>query len=160
MLLRMTASGRWLRLETVALRRMEAISERWGRFRHIAPHLRTGLRGEREALLHLRSLGYTVVAQRWKSTRLRGDVDLIAWERDWLCFVEVKTRSERNLLDPAEAAVDGDKQRILRRMARVYLRSFPEERRRKIPVRFDVVSVYLGGAEPDLELLRGAFGWK
>lgn len=160
MLLRMTASGRWLRLETVALRLMEAISERWGRSRRTAPHLLTGLRGEREALLHLRALGYTVVAQRWKSTRLRGDVDLIAWEKDWLCFVEVKTRSERNLLDPAEAAVDRDKQRILRRMARVYLRSFPEERRLKIPVRFDVISVYLQGSEPEFDLLRGAFGWR
>ena len=160
MLLRMTVPGTWLRIQTAGLRRMEAISRRWGRARMTAPHLLTGLRGEREALLHLRSLGYTVVAQRWKSTHLRGDVDLIAWENDWLCFVEVKTRSERNLLDPAEAAVDDDKQRILRRMARVYLRSFPEERRLKIPVRFDVVSVYLDGPAPEFELLRGAFGWR
>ena len=160
MLLRMTVPETWLRIQTAGLRRLESISGRWGRSRRTAPHLLTGLRGEREALLHLRRVGYTVVAQRWKSTHLRGDVDLIAWEKDWLCFVEVKTRSERNLLDPAESAVDRDKQRILRRMARVYLRSFAEERRQKIPVRFDVVSVYLGGDEPEFEVFRGAFGWR
>ena len=75
--------------------------------------------------------------------KLRGDVDLIGWDGDWLCFVEVKTRTGRDEMSPAESAVDGDKQEMLRKMARVYLRSFPEKLRRGVPVRFDIVSVYL-----------------
>ena len=59
-------------------------------------HLKTGLRGELEALLHLRELGYVVVARRWKTPKLRGDIDLIAWDGDCLCFIEVKTRTQRD----------------------------------------------------------------
>jgi putative endonuclease len=123
-------------------------------------HLATGLRGEREALFHLRSLGYVVVAQRWKSAKLRGDIDLIGWDEDWLSFIEVKTRTGRDPLAPAESAVDADKQDMLRRMARAYLRSFPEKLRRDVPVRFDIVSVYLQPSVVEFEVYKGAFGWE
>jgi putative endonuclease len=125
-----------------------------------AGQLAAGLRGEREALFHLRRLGYTVVARRWRSAKLRGDVDLIGWDGEWLSFVEVKTRTGRDAMSPAEAAVDDDKKEMLRRMARAYLRAFPERLRPEIPVRFDIVSVYLqpGGAEFDV--YKGAFGWE
>ena len=72
----------------------------------------TGLRGESEALFELRKNGYLIVARRWKSTKLRGDVDLIGWEGNYLCFVEVKTRTERDAV-PAMFAVDMDKQQML-----------------------------------------------
>ena len=78
-----------------------------------------------------RRLGYTVVVRRWKSAKLGDDVDLIGWGGKWLCFVEVKTRSRRDLMP---AAVDRKKREMLRRMAR-------EELRAEVSVRFDVVSV-------------------
>lgn len=142
------------------LRRMDAWGQRLGRGSCTAEHLATGLRGEREALFHLRTLGYTVVARRWKSAKLRGDVDLIGWDGDWLCFVEVKTRMGRDAMSPAESAVDDDKQEMLRKMARAYLRGFPEKLRQQIPVRFDIVSVYLQQGEAEFDVYRGAFGWK
>jgi len=122
--------------------------------------LATGLLGEREALFHLRGLGYVVVARRWKSVRLRGDVDLIAWDGEWLCFVEVKTRTGRDAMEPAESAVDASKQEMLRKMARAYLRGFPAALRRDVRVRFDVVSVYRMTDGPEFEVRRGAFGWE
>ena len=103
-------------------------------------------------------MGYTVVARRWKTAKLRGDLDLIGWDGERLCFVEVKARGGRDSMT-AEAAVDRDKQEMLRRMARAYLRSFPERLRADIPVRFDVVSVYLLASGVECELYRGAFGW-
>jgi putative endonuclease len=148
------------RLDVVAARRRKAASA--------APHLATGLLGEREALFYLRRVGYVVVAQRWKTPRLRGDVDLIAWDGQCLCFVEVKTRSQRNPMEPAESAVDEEKQNMLRRMAQAYVKGFPRELRPQVQVRFDVLSVYLRPAsvsartpqpaEPEFELRRGAFG--
>lgn len=143
-----------------ALRRMEALGMRMRRGSRAAEHLATGVRGEREALFHLRTLGYIVVARRWKSAKLRGDVDLIGWDGDWLCFVEVKTRRGRDPMAPAESAVDGDKQEMLRKMARAYLRAFPEKLRREVPVRFDIVSVYLQQAGVEFDVYRGAFGWQ
>jgi Uncharacterised protein family UPF0102 len=67
-----------------------------------------GCRGEDEAFFHLRKLGFTVVARNYRLARRGGDIDLIALEKDKLCFVEVKTRSRRNFI-PAEAAADAEK---------------------------------------------------
>lgn len=124
----------------------------------LAPHLRTGHLGERATLFELRRRGYTVVARRWTSSRMRGDIDLIAWEADTLCFFEVKTRTSRYIV-PAEAAVDEDKRRVLRRLARAYLRTFPEKQRDTIATRFDVVSVYMMDRAPEFHLFPGAFRW-
>lgn len=138
---------------------MDTLGQRLGRGRGMPLHLATGLRGEREALFHLRKLGYTVIARRWKSTKLRGDIDLIGWDGEWLCFVEVKTRTARDTT-PAESAVDRDKQEMLRRMAWAYLKGFPERMRGEIPVRFDVMSVYLQPTGTEFEIYKGAFGWR
>lgn len=90
---------------------------------------------------------------------MRGDVDLIAWDGDLLCFIEVKTRTERDSR-PAESAVDEEKRTMLRGLARVYLRTFPESERGRIGVRFDVVSVYLLGGVTEFEVFQNAFGWQ
>ncbi len=149
----------WLDLEEWGLGRMDRLAERTRRGPGMPPHLATGLRGERAALFHLRRQGYTIVARRWTSAKMRGDVDLIGWDGDWLCFVEVKARTARDL-SPAESAVDRDKQRMVRGLARAYLRAFPEETRRQIPVRFDVVSVYLLEKGAEFEVFQGAFQWQ
>ena len=47
----------------------------------------------------------------------------------------------------------------MRRMARAYLRGFPEKLRGEIPVRFDVMSVYLLPSGVEFDLYRGAIGW-
>lgn len=125
----------------------------------MAAHLQTGLRGERAALFELRRRGYVVVARRWTSTKVRGDVDLIGWDGDKLCFVEVKTRTARDMT-PAESAVDENKRQVVRKLASAYLRAFPERERRSIPVRFDVVSVYVIGGRLEFEIFPGAFGWR
>jgi putative endonuclease len=148
----------WIDVQAWAIRRMDALAVRRARGRELPAHLATGERGEREALFHLRRIGYTVVARRWKSAKLWGDIDLIGWDGEWLCFIEVKTRGGRDVA-AAESAVDGEKQDMLRKMARAYLRGFPEKLRADVPVRFDVLSVYLLPSGVDFELYRGAFGW-
>jgi putative endonuclease len=147
----------WMGVQAWGLRRLDGLAARRGR--RLPEHLALGLRGEREAVFELRRRGYTVVARRWKSTKLRGDVDLIGWDGEWLCFVEVKTRAGRDAMSPAEAAVDEDKRRILRRLARVYVKSLPEGLRETVLVRFDVVAVYVRDAGVEFEIFPGAFGW-
>jgi putative endonuclease len=148
----------WIDIQAWTMRRIDRLASRRARGRGLPEHLATGERGEREALFHLRKVGYTVVAKRWKSAKLWGDIDLIGWNGEWLCFVEVKTRSGRDVA-AAESAVDGEKQDMLRKMARAYLRGFPEKLRGEVPVRFDVLSVYLLPTGVEFELYRGAFGW-
>ncbi len=117
-------------------------------------HLTTGLRGEDATYFYLRRLGYIVVARRWRSSRLRGDIDLIGWDGESLCFVEVKTRTSRSF-QPAEVAVDTDKRKTLYRMAQEYIQQL--DNFQQISVRFDVVSVYFIAGRAEFELFRGAF---
>ena len=120
-------------------------------------HLATGIEGEDAAFSHLRRKGYTVVARRWSSGDLPGDLDLIAWQGPMLCFIEVKTRTSRDAT-PAEVAVDSHKRNTLRRLARQYIRQLPRET--APPVRFDVLSVYLvPGQKKEFEHFEDAFGW-
>src|ERR1700755_3230533 len=105
----------WIDVQAWAMRRMGALAARRARISGLPEHLATGERGEREALFYLRKMGYTVVARRWRNAKLWGDIDLIGWDGEWLCFVEVKTRSGRDAM-AAESAVDRDKQDMLRKM--------------------------------------------
>jgi putative endonuclease len=148
-----------IELQSRVIRKMHSLAGRLRRRPRTASHLTTGEQGEREALFHLRKLGFIIVARRWKTAKLWGDVDLIAWDGPSLCFIEVKTRSRRDTFSAAESAVDKDKREMLQRMARAYLRRFPERLREEIPVRFDVVSVYLQPAGAEFDLYRAAFGW-
>lgn len=120
-------------------------------------HLRAGMAGEDAAYFYLRRKGYTVVARRWSANNVPGDVDLIAWQGSLLCFVEVKTRTARDMT-PAEAAVDGHKRHVLRRLAHAYARQLPGSEPPQ--VRFDVISVYLvAGEESECVHFENAFGW-
>lgn len=119
-------------------------------------HLETGELGEDRAFFYLRRQGYTVVARRWRSERLRGDLDLVAWDGDTLVIFEIKTRTARDLY-PADVQVDADKQRMLRRMSAAYLGQFPERHRERVPVRFDVLSVYALESGTEFEHFPDAF---
>lgn len=119
-------------------------------------HLLTGERGEDAAYYHLRGLGYTIVARRWRADRLRGDLDLVAWDGPQLVIFEVKTRTAHDLA-PADTAVDRHKRRTLRKMAYAYLRQFPAMVRSSIPLRFDILSVYLLPNGAEFEHVREAF---
>ena len=78
-----------------------------------------------------------MVARNFRSPNRRGEIDLIAWDKDVLCFIEVKTRTTRDV-KPAEAAVDREKQRELLAVGREYLRHMPPS----CQWRLEVVSVY------------------
>ncbi len=138
-----------------ALLRLDALGQRIHP-RHVgAPHLLTGERGEFEALFFLRRQGYTVVERRWRTPELNGDLDLIAWDNERLCVIEVKTRTARDMT-PAAAAINDTKRNMLRRMARAYRRTLPHSEV-PLPIRFDVVSVYLAEGTVECELVRAAF---
>ena len=118
-------------------------------------HLIVGVEGENAVFFYLLRKGYTIAARRWSSGDVPGDVDLIAWHGPVLCFVEVKTRTARDMT-PAETAVDEHKRNVLRRLARRYVRQLPGSA--MPPVRFDVVSVYaVPGNEREFVHFEGAF---
>ncbi|MGC1371014.1 MAG: YraN family protein [Candidatus Sulfotelmatobacter sp.] len=120
----------------------------------LAAHHKTGRRGEEAAYFYLRKLGFTMVARNFRSPRCRGEIDLIGWEDDVLCFVEVKTRTTRDV-KPGEAAVDRHKRKQVAAVVREYLRRYPPS----CQWRFDVLSVYYEHSQshqPQIELFRNA----
>ena len=116
-----------------------------------SPHLRTGRRGEEDAYFYLRRLGYVTVARNFRSPNRRGEIDLIGWYNNVLCFIEVKTRTTRDV-KPAEVAVDRDKRRDLLAVARDYLRHLPSS----CPWRLEVVTVYYDDpcGQPQIDLFQ------
>src|SRR5579864_4817431 len=141
------------RVTRFSLRLLDRVAELLLKPPAVAAHQKVGIRGEEEAYFYLRRLGYVMVARNWRSPRRRGEIDLVGWDGDVLCFVEVKSRTTRDV-KPAEAAVDLEKRRELAGMARAYLRSLPE-----VPWRFDVVTVYYEHppAETCIEVFKNAF---
>jgi putative endonuclease len=121
-------------------------------------HLLTGKQGEIEAYLHLRSLGYRIVATNFRAPYNRGEIDLVGWDKGVLCFIEVKTRTSPDFAPPS-TAVDSSKRKNIRSVARQYLRRLPVDQPPRC--RFDIVSIILGsdGAKPEISMQKGAFSW-
>ena len=80
---------------------------------------------------------------------------MVAWQRETLVFVEVKTRASAEFGAP-ERAVDLEKERFLRHAARDYARRAGVEWN---CVRFDIVSVVLS-RPPAIEWIQDAFATK
>jgi len=140
-------------LVQLIVRGLDVVIRRIGRNDERPARHRIGEKGEEEAYFHLRKLGYAIVARNFRSPRCRGEIDLIGWDDDVLCFIEVKTRTSRDV-KPPQAAVDYHKRREVAEVAREYLRySSPS-----CQWRFDIVSVYYDGpvTRPQIEVFRNA----
>lgn len=90
--------------------------------------------GEAQVAEYLRQRGCAIVAASYKSRF--GEIDLIAENRSFLMFVEVKLRSGSRFAMGREA-VDARKQQRLRTTAELYLAEHPTEKQ----PRFDVAEV-------------------
>lgn len=109
------------------------------RRRRADPDFAAGRRGEDLAHRFLCRQGLTIVARNYRPRAGAGEIDLIAWEKDQLAFIEVKTRATAEFGTP-ESAVDPEKQLYLVRDARDYARRAGVD---GDTVRFDIVSVLL-----------------
>ncbi|HSS18851.1 MAG TPA: YraN family protein [Pyrinomonadaceae bacterium] len=116
-----------------------------------AVHLALGRRGEELAAAYLIKHGYRIAAANFSlpvgrnrsGAVINVEIDLVAYEGETLCFVEVKSRSS-DWFAPPEANVDRRKQRQIARAARAYRRLFDLE---SAPYRYDVVTVVLPPSE-------------
>ncbi|MFI5181071.1 MAG: YraN family protein [Thermoanaerobaculia bacterium] len=112
--------------------------------------LETGAGGEELAARHLAGSGCSILD---RNVRYRGgELDLVAEEREFLVFVEVRTRRTGASGSALESVTARKRARVVR-AARLWLARHPREAGR--PVRFDVVAV--DGEPPTVEWVRGAF---
>ena len=125
-----------------------------------SPGIELGKLGEAYAAAYLEQLGYRLVAANFTlpvGRNLRGavvnaELDLVAYDQNTLCFIEVKTRAS-DWFAPPQVNIDLRKRRQIARAARAYLKLFELENQ---PFRFDAVTVVLTDL-PQIELLRNFF---
>lgn len=114
----------------------------------------TGAWGEAIAAEFLRKKHYRIIANGYRSRF--GEIDLIAQNRRFLVFVEVKLRKSAGFAQAREF-VDSRKQDRLRMTASIYLSENPTN----LQPRFDVVEIYApegtGTTAPKIYHMEDAF---
>ena len=123
-----------------------------GRRRFWPVGLVSGRRAEDLAHRFLRRRGMVIVARNYRPPFGGADLDLVGWDGGRLAIIEVKSRS-RGDVEPPERAVDANKERLLERSARDYVRRAGADWSR---VRFDIVSVVFSHP-PRIEWFADAF---
>lgn len=93
-----------------------------------------GVIGERKAANYLLDKGYTIVDTNYRSRF--GEIDIIAKNKKYLIFAEVKMRSTNSIAQPKEF-VDYQKQQKIITTAQLYLQSH----KTTLQPRFDVIEV-------------------
>ncbi len=119
--------------------------------------------GEEIACQYLQAKGYRIVCTNFKApigrnrrgAEVTGEIDIIAYDENCLCFIEVKTRSSDDFASPL-SAIDLRKQRQIIRTARFYRRIFYLQ---NIPFRYDAIGIVLRAnlSKPEIRLFKNFF---
>lgn len=110
-----------------------------------------GKSGEETAVSYLKKNGFRILLRNFKNSL--GEIDIIAKDKNTLCFIEVKTRTSLDKGFPQEAITPA-KQHKLSKVAISFLKS------RKLldsSARFDIVSVLKTSEGEEVELIQDAF---
>jgi putative endonuclease len=112
----------------------------------------TGILGEKLARDFLRKRGYRILEANYRCPR--GEVDLVAEHKDFLVFVEVRTKRSRDFGTPEESITPAKMERLIT-VAAHYRQTHHD-----LPSlwRIDVVAVELGqkGRPSRMELIENA----
>lgn len=114
----------------------------------------SGAWGEAQAAAYLKKKRFTIVASGFRCRY--GEIDLIAANRKFLVFCEVKLRRS-DCFAEAKEFVDIHKQNRLRTTAEYYLSKYPTQ----LQPRFDVIEIYapegVQTSKPVIHYIEGAF---
>ncbi len=110
-----------------------------------------GDKGEELAAAYLEHAGYQIVMKNFRCRQ--GEIDIIAREKHYLCFIEVKRRKDISSGHPFEAISPVKIKRICK-TALFYLQTHYLSD--ATPVRFDVISI----VGEEVSLLRDAFSFQ
>lgn len=111
----------------------------------------TGRMGEQLAAEVLEREGYNILARNVHS--LYGELDLVAADHEYICFVEVKVRRQDAQVPPLEAVTPEKRRRIIT-TALLYLQNHPSI----LQPRFDIFAILTENKRvTGYEHLKGAF---
>jgi len=109
-----------------------------------------GQKGEDLAADHLEKSGYKILFRNWKWGK--HEIDIIAENKDFIIFAEVKTRSNDFQMHTA-SAVTREKQKSIIWAANGYLQKFNVDKEG----RFDVITIIKTGESYQIDHIEGAF---
>ena len=108
----------------------------------------TGSAYEEKVCEYLISHGYEIICRNF--TIRGGEIDIIAREGEYICFIEVKYRTDR-AADAYRSVGYKKKSRIIK-TAEAYLQRYKTD----LQPRFDVVFVF-GGEDTEFEYIKNAY---
>jgi putative endonuclease len=109
-----------------------------------------GQKGEEIAAGYLKDNGFRILFRNWKWGK--NEIDIIAENKDFIVFIEVKTRSDNFQEDP-RTAISNEKQKSIIRAADGYIQRFKIDRES----RFDVMIVIRKNEEFEIDHIENAF---
>jgi putative endonuclease len=109
-----------------------------------------GIKGEELAADFLKKNGYRILFRNWRTGKY--EVDIIAENKEFIVFAEVKTRAE-DPLDPPANAITRDKQKAMIWAAETYVKRFGIDKES----RFDVIIVLQKGEDFEINHIPYAF---
>jgi len=119
--------------------------------RHSTYQQKIGRSGENMAAEFLKKSGYTVLLRNYRAER--GEIDIIAQDRETLVFIEVKTGTSDQYGSP-ETWVDRRKQVQIGKVAQAYL---IDNQLEDVPCRFDVIAIVGSSGHRKIRHFKDAF---
>lgn len=109
-----------------------------------------GQKGEDLAVDHLKKAGFKILFRNWKWGK--NEIDIIAENKDFIIFVEVKTRTIDFQMHPL-SAITREKQKSIVRAANGYLQKLNIDKEG----RFDIITVIKSVESYQIDHLESAF---
>ena len=116
----------------------------------MAKHYELGKRGEDIATEYLLKKNYTLLERNWRYKK--AEIDIIAVKDNFLCIIEVKTRSSEHFGNPQDF-VSRKKIGLLLKAVNEYI----QQKDLDLEVRFDIIAIVKTDRNLKLEHLKNAF---
>ena len=118
----------------------------WIQQKFVKPPPSLGTRGEAYAAGYLKKKGYRLIVRNRRHKK--GEIDLIVMNKEFLVFVEVRTRTSEDFMTP-EASIRPDKRRTVTTTVRRLIR---KHKTADLQARVDVIAIIWpqGAKEPSI----------
>ena len=110
-----------------------------------------GQSGEETAVKILKKHGYKIIERNYRTRQ--GEIDIIAKDGEYTCFVEVKLRKNDDFGDPGDFIDERKQQKIIKTAQYYAVKNGIYD----TPMRFDAVLINAGKKKSNAEVIKDAF---